>query len=269
MPTFGLSQSMLSTVGHRQHRLRRSLLSSFFSKKSVLEIGPLIERQIAKLSHRLKNLHGSQEVVQLDAAFVALTSDIISAYCYGESGNFLDNPSFRSDIRASVMDATAICHWVRFFPFLLPLLQQIPETLMRRFMPGKIAIINFQRSLAAKAAQVLRGERKVETNQDTIYDRLINEAVPREERTLGRIHDESSLVLAAGTETTGRILTVAMYYLSKDQSILRKLRAELKTVLPSPTSSVTWVQLEQLPYLVRQILLLFHFSFFSPSLTLT
>jgi cytochrome P450 len=136
-------------------------------------------------------------------------------------------------------------------------------------MPGKIAIINFQRSLAAKAAQVLRGERKVETNQDTIYDRLINEAVPREERTLGRIHDESSLVLAAGTETTGRILTVAMYYLSKDQSILRKLRAELKTVLPSPTSSVTWVQLEQLPYLVRQILLLFHFSFFSPSLTLT
>ncbi|OKO97830.1 hypothetical protein PENSUB_9756 [Penicillium subrubescens] len=83
-----------------------------------------------------------------------------------------------------------------------------------------------------------------------MYDRLINEAVPCEERTLGRIQDESSLVLAAGTETTGRILTVAIYYLSKDQSILRKLRAELKTVLPSPTASVTWVQLEQLPYLL-------------------
>jgi hypothetical protein len=111
---------------------------------------------------------------------------------------------------------------------------------MRKFMPGKIAIINFQRSLAANAVQALRRERKVATDQDTMYDRPINEAVSREERTLGRIQDESSLVLEAGTEITGRILTVAIYYLSKDQSILRKLRAEFKTVLPSPTSSVTW-----------------------------
>ncbi|GAB1217088.1 hypothetical protein ATERTT37_006311 [Aspergillus terreus] len=253
VPTFGLSQSMLSTVGHQQHRFRRSLLSSFFSKKSVLQIGPLIDQQREKLFQHLVNFHRTQEVVRLDSAFVALTSDIISAYCYGESGNFLDDPSFRSDIRASVVDAASICHLARFLPFLQPLIQSVPEGILRALMPGKTALLDFEHSLASKASKALHEGKPSAAAEETIYDRLTDKSVPPEERSLCRIQDESSLVLAAGTETTARILTIAIYYLSRDQSMLDKLRAELKQALPTPTSLTTWVQLEKLPYLTAVV----------------
>ncbi|KAJ5875447.1 uncharacterized protein N7473_012794 [Penicillium subrubescens] len=261
VPTFGLPFSLLSTIGHRQHRFRRSILSSFFSKRSVMDIGFLIEEKTRKLMQRLEEFYENQQVVQLDSAFVALTSDIITSYCYGESGDFLDDSSFRSDIRDSVIDATSICHFVRFFPFVISMITAVPTSVMRIIMPGKAGLLDFQQSIAEKASQTLKGSRSSIAGHETIYDKLVQPSIPAEERSIQRIQDESSLVLAAGTETTSRIITIAMFYLSTNKPMLDTLRAELKRVLPTPTSSTTWVQLEKLPYLtgvIRESLRLGH-----------
>jgi cytochrome P450 len=215
-----------------------------------MDIGFLIEEKTRKLMQRLEEFYENQQVVQLDSAFVALTSDIITSYCYGESGNFLDDSSFRSDIRDSVIDATSICHFVRFFPFVISMITAVPTSVMRIIMPGKAGLLDFQQSIAEKASQKLKGSRSSIAGHETIYDKLVQPSIPAEERSIQRIQDESSLVLAAGTETTSRIITIAMFYLSTNKPMLDTLRAELKRVLPTPTSSTTWVQLEKLPYLV-------------------
>ena len=60
-------------------------------------------------------------------------------------------------------------------------------------------------------------------------------------------------MLAAGGETTARVLATATYHLlaNKDTALL-KLKNELATVMIKPDSRMGMKTLEQLPWLVRR-----------------
>ena len=90
----------------------------------------------------------------------------------------------------------------------------------------------------------------IETHQETVFDALTAAGIPPMEKALDRLEDESFFLFVAATETTARALTVAAFHLSNNRAISLRLREELKQVMPTPTSPVTWVQLEQLSYLV-------------------
>jgi cytochrome P450 len=62
--------------------------------------------------------------------------------------------------------------------------------------------------------------------------------------------DESRVLLAAGTDTTARALSVITYHLLADPARLKKLKAELDTALPDPDTIPNCSQVEALPYLV-------------------
>ena len=59
-----------------------------------------------------------------------------------------------------------------------------------------------------------------------------NPDLPESEKSAQRIQDESQLVIGAGLSTTGWAATVASYHILNNPEILRKLRAELFTVIP-------------------------------------
>lgn len=84
----------------------------------------------------------------------------------------------------------------------------------------------------------------------TIFDALVSPSVPSHDKTLDRLKDESALLLGAGTETTARAIAVSMFHLMNNKEMGQRLREELKTVLKTPLSKVSWADLEKLPYLV-------------------
>ncbi|KAF7590703.1 hypothetical protein BBP40_002539 [Aspergillus hancockii] len=121
---------------------------------------------------------------------------------------------------------------------------------MEWMLPSSKGIFDAKRNVAGKAMLALDNDRPTDpSSKKTIFASLCDQSLPPEERTLKSVEDEALLVLAAGTETTARVLTIGAFHLYRDRSVLQKLRDEVKQVMPEPASKVPLAQLEKLPYL--------------------
>ena len=241
---------MAATVGHDLHRFRRGLLNSFFSKQSVMELSPLMHEKVSKLMQRFEKSYQDDKVLQLGDAFAAFTADLISQYSWGVSSGFLEDENFRNDFRQAANEMAAFMHVYLFFPILSTIAKNMPRWLLSRIKPNATSVLDMQ----ATVAQQSTSQRKpTPTSRKTIFDGLSDPSVPPEERTPSRLEDEGLIVLLAGTETTARALATAAFYIYQNKLLITKLREELRPVMPTSTTKASWVQLEQLPYLVRRV----------------
>ena len=77
--------------------------------------------------------------------------------------------------------------------------------------------------------------------------------MPDSEKEIERLVQEGQVLVAAGSETTGRALYVSAFHILTNPHILQSLRDAIAPVMPTPTSKPTWAQLEQIPYLTALI----------------
>ncbi len=77
-----------------------------------------------------------------------------------------------------------------------------------------------------------------------------NPDIPREDKTVYRFYNEAQNLIGAGTETTARTMRICVVHLLSNPDKLATFKKEIWSVMPEPTSPITWAQLEQLPYLV-------------------
>ena len=243
---FGTPYSMLTTVGHDHHRFRRGLLNNYFSKKSVIELSPIIQEKLSMLMRRFQKASQEGTVVHLDDAFSALTGDMISQYVWGVSAGFLDDENFKNDFRQAVTEMSDLIHVSKFLPMLATMFKAMPRWLVAKLRPGSTAVWDMQ-DLITEQYNAQKDETK--TYKKTIFDALTDPSVPLEERSSPRLADEGMILMVGGTETTARVLSMAAFQLYQDEHLLEKLREELRRVMPTPTSKVSWSELEQLPLL--------------------
>lgn len=88
------SQAAVGTTDHDLHRLRRSALNPFFSKRSVARLEPVIQANVDRLCQRLADSSGTGQPVNLSDAFTCLAADVIGSYAFGQSYGFLETPDF-------------------------------------------------------------------------------------------------------------------------------------------------------------------------------
>ena len=75
-----------------------------------------------------------------------------------------------------------------------------------------------------------------------------------EEKGANRVAQEGFVVLVAGGETTARVITTATFHiLANKDTVLRRLKEELSTVMVDPDMNVDMRVLEQLPWLVSTL----------------
>lgn len=98
------------------------------------------------------------------------------------------------------------------------------------------------------------GSKDDSANHDTIFQALIHNDLPPEQKSIQRIVEEAAVVVGAGQLTTADTLACTFFYLSQDRERLEKLRSELDTVMKDPHTLPRCQQLEQLPYLTAVIL---------------
>ncbi|KAK6366824.1 hypothetical protein LTS17_010375 [Exophiala oligosperma] len=249
---FGAPESIIATVKHEHHRMRRSVMNSFFSKRSVMQLEPLIQEKIDLLAERFIEAKQSGMVLKLEYAYAALTADVISHYCYGKSEGYLDHHWPQNDIKDGLSGMGHFTHYFYFFPILASLTQKLPTRLLEKLDPAAKCFVDLQgRFIEASKRAIRKGPRVDE--RPSLFDALIDPSLPESERSVGRLSQEAMIVLGAGTETTANTLSIGSYHLIRNRPILLKLREEVKQVLPNLSSRATWVQLEQLPYLTAVI----------------
>ena len=248
LKAYSVPDSMVATVGHDHHRYRRNILSGYFSKRSDNELSPVVETKVLKLMQRFAIAHREESIVRLDDAFSALASDVITQYSFGKSWDFLEDVDFRRDIRSAISETSNVIHINRFFPLFARMLRMVPKWLVVKFQPGKVSLFKFMKSIFEFTAYSANAKR--ESKKGTIFEKLTDPTLPPAERTFARVRQETGVILQAGTESISRSLTIAAFHLAHQPSMRDKLREELRSVLPTPDSTATWAQLEQLPYLV-------------------
>jgi len=253
----GADGSSFSTITHDQHKLRRGAVNPFFSARSVTKLEPLLRSKIDKLSARFDGFVESGEVLRLDAAFMALTMDIICDYAFSHDRKYLDEPDFKLLWKQTIIGAFEGGALGRQFPWMLPLMKRLPVSVVSAMNPSVGHLLSWQAGVKEQVRPILEGVDEITLSGDkdassrTIFHTLRDSDLPPEEKTLQRLCDEGEILTGAGSETTAQTLTRILFYLKQEPKTLARLRDELDGALSKRTAAPSWTELQQLPYLVR------------------
>lgn len=248
--SFGFTSDSFNTVDHNLHRLRRKAIAPFFSAARISDFQPVIHAKVDKLCDILHTYVGNDVVVSLDRAWIALTTDIITEYSFAKSFDNLDSPGFKDTMHEALIAVYTITKFAMQFPFVIPILDALPQWLIRMVKPEIMPVVGLKRDLAAEIRNIrndVNQGHKTAIHPTIFHEVLLNDDLPAEEKTDARLGDEAQLIVAAGLVTTSWALTIASFYLSRDPHITLQLREELSS--SNLSTPYDWNQLQKLPYL--------------------
>ena len=233
----GAPASSFATASHNLHRLRRSALNQFFSKRSIYEVESLIVGKIELLTQRFEAAIKTKEVIRLDAAYMALTMDIIAHYAYGQSYNYLAEDDFKVSWKETVIGGSANGAFLRQFPWAMSIMKSIPLSVLQVMNPQAGQLVGWQHAVRQQIEGIMEANRKGMKAEGTVFQALLDSDLPKEEKSLDRLQDEGQTLVGAGSETTAKSLSIITFYLLQDKKKLQRLREELRNAMPTPKVS--------------------------------
>lgn len=254
--SYTIPESSVATVDHDLHRLRRGILSPYFSRSSISKMEPIITERIDRLCSRLDEYSHRDEVVSLDSAFSALTTDIITQYFFGPHDDNLGRPDFIHPLQEAILGLTGAFQFTRLFPKVATAVKALLLWVISLFQPKMACLLSWKAALLCNIEASLNTERADARTESVILTAFQDLNTPLEQKAIARLVDEGMLFLIAGSETTARVLSRIMFQLLMDKDLLRRLRIELSTLLKVPDHLQSAAKLERLPLLVRRSLAL-------------
>jgi cytochrome P450 len=127
----------------------------------------------------------------------------------------------------------------------------IPLRLVGLINPHILSVAKYQMSIASQAKEVFDDKDLDPKSRDRapfLYE-IRDSDLPPEEKTLSRMTDEATVLVGAGSETTGNTLSITTYHLLQNPDMLRRLKDELDSVKPGPAGILEYKALRELPYL--------------------
>ncbi|KUJ20796.1 cytochrome P450 [Mollisia scopiformis] len=250
----GTPGASFSTVGHDHHKLRRGALNPFFSTKAVAELEPVVKAKVEILASRFEQAQQTGEVIKVDAAFMALTMDVICQYAFANDDNMLSKDDFNLAWKEMIIGAFEGGALLRQFPGMIAMMNAVPDSLMGIMMPSMSLMLDWKAGVRRRVTPILNRTESISDIENashrTIFHELRDSGLPPEEKTMARLCDEGQILTGAGSETTAKALTTATFYLLEHKQSLEKLKHELKDVAPDADTSA---KLSQLPYLSAMI----------------
>lgn len=132
------------TPKHDTHRIRRTGLNPFFSTRKISLHAPVIQKSVNRLCDRLqKEYAGSGRVLVMDDMWGCLSSNTIVEYCFDRSYRFIELPDFRAFFIDAMNDLLNGVHVVTQFPWIMPMVNCLPDLVVKRLQPAMASVINF------------------------------------------------------------------------------------------------------------------------------
>lgn len=136
--------SMLGTVSHDHHRLRRQPLGQYFSKASVDRLEPLIKQKIDDLCQRFEKFRGTGKPIHVENAYMAMTTDIITDYCFGRSYGYMEHPEFSPAWYELWIHGNEFSLFAKQFPWFVSIAQQIPQSVLEAMKANVVGFLQFR-----------------------------------------------------------------------------------------------------------------------------
>lgn len=248
----GTPGATFSVLGHDYHKMRRGALNSFFSTKAVVELEPVVKSKVDLLATRFEAAQKTGEIIRVDAAFMALTMDVICQYAFAKDDNMLLKDDFNLAWKEMIIGAFEGGALLMQFPSMVSIMNAVPDQIVGFMMPSMSLMLEWKAGVRRRVIPILNRTETVSDIENaphrTIFHELRDSNLPEREKTVDRLRDEGQILSGAGSETTAKALSTATFYLLTDREVLRTLKKELTEVTPEAD---TWSKLTQLPYLVR------------------
>lgn len=229
-------------------------MNKYFSAASIRNIEPFIKERLQKVCYHLDNYYSREgNAANLSDALSCVAIDVVSEFVFGFSYNYSDSPSFLPNINSAIDGSSSLNHLAAFFPWVLKLLNMIPQRIILKISPDLKAMLEYKTKLE-HSVDTVRDEASLNAAKKsrmgaTIFTEMLQSDLPESEKTKQRFNDEAFALIGAGTETVSTAASIGSYYLLTQPGILDKLLLELEHNIPDPDSIPDWVTLEQLPYL--------------------
>ena len=270
------------TVDHKLHRLRKDALSPFFSKPSVKKRESKIQAKVDQLCSRIQSFEGTSQPVNLTAAYLAMSMDVITEYAFGETYGLLSEDDFNIGWRDTILSIVKSVTTLSHFAWLPALLGALPTWIAQSLMPDVSQLLDYEsvsnviilfaavtnsilldqalniiQRVRARVQKVLNsgdiGSKNSTDGSNSIFEELRDsEKLPSEEKSLQRLTDEGNVLLIAASETPAKVLALITYHLLANPNDLERLRMEIASLEPKPEANEqrpNLAQLESLPFL--------------------
>ncbi|KAK0656434.1 cytochrome P450 CYP542B3 [Cercophora newfieldiana] len=253
---FCADNSVIGTVEHDLHKMRRAALNPFFSQQSVRKLQPVLEERVNALLARLHadGKSASKHPIDILYPFSAFTNDVINEYAFAKCDHLTEDPCYGKPVTDHFLTGTHYGKYVQHISILLTLLTSLPDLLSRALIPGWSSFLKMKHDIHATIAAIAATQHtarwELDVSHPTIFHALLSsKALPPREKSLVRLADEGRTIIQAGTLTSSWALTIATFHLLHKPAILARLRAELTAAIPDPTVAVPLATLENLPLL--------------------
>jgi len=90
----GSEKASLATESPEAHRIKRSAINPFFSRRKVLSLEEVVQDAAKKVVSRMQSAFETSGHLDLHYAFRAVSVDVITDYAFDESYKLLDAPDF-------------------------------------------------------------------------------------------------------------------------------------------------------------------------------
>lgn len=258
---FGNRTDCFSTWPHELHKMRRGSINPFFSAKRIIEFQNVIRDKMTKLAKVLVKDSGSDTIVPMERAFMALTGDITTQYAFARAYDQLDSPNFVNTYHDCLRGHFKFSNAAIHLPGIFAIFDRFPRWLTAIVNKPILPVVDFYNESRQQITQVRNGMNegyKLTTNPTIFHEMLTTNLLPEHEKGDIRLGDEAVEIIAAGLITTSWAMAVGTFHILSNPDILSKLRAELYQHMPnslnlqnleSNKDVLDWQKLEQLPYL--------------------
>ena len=135
--------------GTKEVKPRKDMLQPFFSKAAIRRVEFLITNEIAKILTKFRVSALENAPVNLSLGFKCLAADIVMGYTFQESLGAIDSPNFEFPLILIQENFRTLPQQLQYFPatmhILLGVIDHLPLSFTRRFMPGLAAFHELQR----------------------------------------------------------------------------------------------------------------------------
>ena len=134
--------AVASTSSWHVHKARRAPLTPFFSKTAVRNLESIVGHKVDQLIIGIRAQYLEQRrPLPVGVAFTALTLDVITDYCFGQSWRCLEAHDFAPEWKRTMTNLFEPVPVVKQFPWLLKLINALPPWVVEKMNPD-IGVLN-------------------------------------------------------------------------------------------------------------------------------
>ncbi|KAI1504778.1 cytochrome P450 [Biscogniauxia marginata] len=244
----GTPNSIVATIDHHKHRMRRNSINAFFSIASIRRVEPSIKEKLERMLGRWHKLAGRDgKVLNMHTVFKAYASDVITTYAFGDCFHFLDDEDWGAEYFSSTDKYFKLTHVFGHFPMVMRLVNSTPTWVLSLFIPSLSA-------MSEKQSWWINRVRKIRKSPDpneiksTIFEGILSSTLPDSEKTDARMANDAQLIGLAGEGTTAYTLSATLFELLSHPEDYKKARDEIISVMPNSDTVPSYAEVENLVY---------------------